>query len=233
MSPRPSFDRLAPAYRFLELLTFGSLLHRCRVAHLDWLAGCRSVLVLGDGDGRFVADLLRRHPAVQVDSIDISRGMLTLARRRVPRLSGAATRVRFVRADARSEPPPATGYDAVVTNFFLDCFEEEDLAAVVRRAVNACSSAAVWIDGDFRLPSGAWPRRAARIVLAAMYLFFRLATRLPARRLIDPAPYLEARGFALAEEKCWLRGGLTSRVWVRESDESAEDERTVRRLMEL
>lgn len=102
-----------------------------------------------------------------------------------------------------------------VTNFFLDCFEKEDLTAVLKRVSEACSSAAISIDRDFRLPVGGWPRLAARFVLAAMYLFFRLAARLPARWLVDPAPYLESHGFVLAEGKSWLRGGLTSRVWVR------------------
>jgi SAM-dependent methyltransferase len=215
VTPRPNFDALAPAYQALERLTFGGLLHWCRTAHLDRLSECRRALILGDGDGRFLAELLRANPEVEVDSLDISPGMVALARKRTAAIPGAAGRVRFVVADARTDPLPANGYDLVVTNFFLDCFRPKELAAVVRRVTDACAPAALWVDGDFRVPSAGWQRPAAKVALAVMYGFFSLATRLPARRLIDPAPLLAAAGFTLTEEVSRLRGFLSARLWVR------------------
>jgi SAM-dependent methyltransferase len=215
MIPPPSFDRLAPVYQPLERVTFGPLLHRCRTAHLDQLAGCRRALVLGDGDGRFLADLLRANPHVRADSLDVSPGMIALARRRVAAIPGAAGRARFVAADARTAPLPDAGYDLVVTNFFLDCFPADELARVVDRVAAVCLPGALWVDGDFRLPPGGWARPLARAALAGMYLFFQLVTRLPARQLTDPAPVLAARGFTPAAETRLLWGFLSSRVWVR------------------
>ena len=215
MTPRPSFDRLAAPYRALELLTFGGLLHRCRTAHLERVHACRRALVLGDGDGRFLADLLQTNSRVRVDSVDISPGMLAAARRRVRAVPGAAERVRFVVADARTDPLPDTGYDLVVTNFFLDCFRPGELATVVARVAEICAPNAVWLDGDFRLPPKGWERVAARAALAGMYAFFRLATRMPNGRLTDPAPLLGATGWRLDAEAAWLRGFLSARLWVR------------------
>jgi SAM-dependent methyltransferase len=215
VTPRPSFDRLAPAYHLLERLTFGPLLQRCRTAHLDRIGGCRSALVLGDGDGRFLAELLRANPELHADSLDISPAMIALARRRVDAIPGAAARVRFVVADARTTAPPGNDYDLVVTNFFLDCFDAADQERVIELVTATCGPAAVWLDGDFRLPAGGWPRWAARVLLAGMYLFFRVVTRLPAGRLADPAPLLAARGFTCVTETSWLRGFLTSRLWGR------------------
>ncbi|MBP3960615.1 class I SAM-dependent methyltransferase [Gemmata sp. G18] len=215
MTPRPSFDRLAPVYRTLERLTFGGLLHWCRTAHLDHLRGCRRALILGDGDGRFLADLLRANPNVDVDSLDISPGMIALARRRIATIPGAAARVRFVAADARTDALPAIGYDLVVTNFVLDCFRRAELAAVVRRVAASCAADAVWIDGDFRVPRTGWARPVARLALAGMYAFFRLATRLPAGALIDPAPLLAAEGFGCVSEVERLSGFLSARLWTR------------------
>ena len=174
MTPRTSFDRLAPVYHALERLTFGGLLHWCRTAQLSRLGGCRRALVLGDGDGRFLADLLRTHPNLHADSLDISPGMIALARRRLESIPGAADRVRFAIADARTDPLPASGYDLVVTNFFLDCFRPHELAAVVGRIADASAADAVWVDGDFRLPSEGWVQPVARALLAVMYAFFRL-----------------------------------------------------------
>jgi SAM-dependent methyltransferase len=215
MTPRPFFDQLAPAYQTLERLTFGGLLHWCRTAHLSRLSGCRRALVLGDGDGRFLADLLRTNPEIEADSLDISAGMIALARRRVAVIPGAASRVRFVLADARTDPLPASGYDLVVTNFFLDCFRPAELTAVVRRVAAACAPSAVWVDGDFRVPPKGWQRFAAQFLLSVMYGFFGMATRLSARRLTDAALLLTAEGFTLADETSRLRGFLSARLWIR------------------
>lgn len=213
MTPRPSFDVLAAPYHALERLTFGGLLHRCRTAHLDRVGHCRQALVLGDGDGRFLADLLRTNPQVRADSVDISPGMLAAARRRLRAIPGALERVRFVHADVRSAPLPDSGYDLVVTNFVLDCFRPAELTAVVSRVALACAPSAVWLDGDFRLPPSGWERAAARVALAGMYAFFRLATRMPNGRLTDPAPLLRAAGFRQEAEASWLRGFLSARLW--------------------
>jgi SAM-dependent methyltransferase len=171
--------------------------------------------VLGDGDGRFLADLLRTNRASEADSLDISSGMVALARRRVAAVPGGAARARFVVADARTDLLPATGYDLVVTNFFLDCFRPAELAAVVRRVAAACAPDALWVDGDFRVPPSGWRRPAAQLLLAGLYGFFGIAARLPARRLTDPAPLLAAEGFAQSDEVSRLGGLLSSRLWVR------------------
>ena len=58
----------------------------------------RRALVLGDGNGRFLAELLAANRSVAVDAIDISPMMVELACRRV----GETDRVRFLVADAGS-----------------------------------------------------------------------------------------------------------------------------------
>ena len=53
-----SYDTLAPYYRWLEGFTFGGVLQRARCAGLRWWKGesPRRVLLLGDGDGRFLRE---------------------------------------------------------------------------------------------------------------------------------------------------------------------------------
>ncbi len=82
MTP-PRFDWLAPHYAWVEAVTFGGLLQWCRTALLPDLADARRVLVLGEGDGRFLAAFLASNRAAKVDVVDSSAAMLALARRRV------------------------------------------------------------------------------------------------------------------------------------------------------
>lgn len=51
---KPSFDGLAPWYFLLEKLSFGNQLQKCRLSQLEELKDATSVLILGDGNGRFL-----------------------------------------------------------------------------------------------------------------------------------------------------------------------------------
>jgi SAM-dependent methyltransferase len=109
------FDRVALAYRWMEYLTLGTALKRTRQWALDagWMDGSRRALVLGDGDGRFTARLLRRNPQVEVEAVDLSAGMLRLLGRRC---GFAGERLRARREDAR-EFVPEPGADLVATHY--------------------------------------------------------------------------------------------------------------------
>jgi ubiquinone/menaquinone biosynthesis C-methylase UbiE len=194
-------DFIAPWYRWLEYASFGRTLERRRSAFLGCIAEARRVLVLGDGDGRALVGLLAAAPDARVDAIDLSARMLELARGRA-----ASARVTFHHADARTVPLPEAEYDLVVTHFFLDCFEEEEMERLVARVAAAASPQARWLVSEFRNPG---------IVVAVLYFFFRLTTGLKTRRLVDHHPYLQRWGFhILRTEPAW-RGLLASELWTR------------------
>jgi ubiquinone/menaquinone biosynthesis C-methylase UbiE len=211
VTPRPNFDALAPHYHWIETLAFGSQLQWCRTALLAEMVSVRRALVLGDGNGRFVAELLAANPSVLVDAIDISPAMVELARQRVAETG----RVRFRVADARSTSFMPASYDLIVTNFFLDCFPKDDLARLIPRLAAVLEPGGRWVVGDFRLPARGWPRLAGRAALAAMYAFFRLATGMPTRRLVDPDPILWRCSLALVREESRWRGLLSARLWMK------------------
>jgi trans-aconitate methyltransferase len=47
---------------------------------LPWLADAKRVLTVGEGDGRFVAELARRFPEIKVDCVEASGAMIARAR---------------------------------------------------------------------------------------------------------------------------------------------------------
>ena len=118
MTLPPNFNRLARVYQGLEVVSFGPFLRLCRCAFLPALNSSRRALVLGDGDGRFTARLLRACPNLTIDAVDASSAMLqSLLRRAGPH----APRLRTFLADIRRFQPPNPPYDLIVTHFFLDC----------------------------------------------------------------------------------------------------------------
>ena len=123
-----SFDPVARVYHVVEALVFGRTLQRARVAWLGEVADARRALLVGEGDGRFLEQLLVIAPSVEVVCVDGSAEMLAVASKRI----AASTRVQFVHADLAAYEP--TGhYDLVVTHFVLDCFDETGVAALAAR----------------------------------------------------------------------------------------------------
>jgi len=214
--PAVSFDPVARPYRWMEYLTFGPTLQSCRTHFLPQLASRRRALVLGDGDGRFLARLLAANPDIQADAVDTSAAMLRLLSRRAHAAApDAGARLRTHQTSALSFPnvPPAGPYDLIVTHFFLDCVTQPEVDALAQRlARSICGPDTLWLISDFRIAEGPmhWPSRA---IVRALYLAFRILTGLRTRKLPNHAAALTAAGFTLIAHHRSLAGLLTSELW--------------------
>jgi hypothetical protein len=206
----PNFDGLARIYRSMELVTFGPWIERCRCAFLGDLAACRRAAVLGDGDGRFSAQLLRANPTIEIDTVDASAAMLRALFRRA---GHNAARVRPHCADARTWQPAPPPYDLVATHFFLDCLTEDEVRSLAHRLRGALSPSGLWIVSEFAIPEGAFGRWVARPMVWLLYRAFGLLTGLAVRKLPDYASALRAAGFILRQRHSFLRGLLAAEIW--------------------
>ncbi len=213
-------DFIARWYRWFEYIGFGGALERRRYAFLPDVTDSQGdVLVLGEGDGRFLAKFMdrcnihktstnihetsRTEPRLSVDYVDLSARMLDLARTRA-----GTDCVTYHHADALTIPLPAAHYDLIVTHFFLDCLSEDEAKSLVEKISAAAQPNARWLISEFREPAG-WARATVQI----LYLFFRITTGLRTRRLIDHHPLLTRAGFALVKEETERFGLLASELW--------------------
>ncbi|MBW4027058.1 class I SAM-dependent methyltransferase [Acidipila rosea] len=211
MSPRLNFDRIARPYRWLEYLSFGPLLERCRFYRLDAAKGCTQALVLGDGDGRFLAKLLASHTNLHAEAADISPAMLKLLQRRVARID-AVQRLRLQCVDIRNFTPEGH-FDFIATHFFLDCLSADEIAALIKRLEPAVEPGAVWIISEFALPHSGLVKWPARIIVRSLYRAFGLLTGLEVRALPPHAHLLRASAFERIDSRAWLGGLLISELW--------------------
>ena len=206
----PNFDGLARIYRWMELATFGPLLQRCRCEWIDKLSSCRNALVLGDGDGRFTKRLLDVNPLVTIEAVDASEAMLrALERRAEPHRD----RVCMLRADLRRWHPQEKRYDLVVSHFFLDCLETEDVESLAWRVRDSVADGAVWVVSEFAVPTTQFGRLVAGPMVAGLYRAFGLLTGLAVRRLPDYSGALSRAGFQLEARRKRLGGLLVSDLW--------------------
>jgi len=210
-----SFDRLAAHYHWMEILFAGGLMQRCRTTFLSRTKNCRRALLVGEGTGKFLVELLRFNPQIQITCVEHCEGMVEQTRRRVFAEKLDLSRVKFKQMDVLDWTPPSEKYDLVVTNFFLDCFHAGQLQRLVPLLAESTTAEAVWLLADFRVPESGWRRWRAIVILTMLYAFFKLATSLSANRLTPPDTLLASSGFILVDRRFASFGFAHSDFWRR------------------
>jgi SAM-dependent methyltransferase len=206
----PNFDRVARIYRWAEYLSLGPLLERTREHHLPALTDRRHALILGDGDGRFLARLLHQNSTLQALAIDTSATMLQLLRMRC---AFAADRLQTQQTSALTlHPPPGT--DLITTHFLLDCFTQPEVDALTQRLAARVAPGTLWLVSDFAIPAHPFLRPLASLYIRVLYLAFALLTGLHTTHLPDPQSALTSAGFTRIAHHQRLFGLLYTEVWL-------------------
>jgi SAM-dependent methyltransferase len=215
MDSTPDFNRLARPYRWLEYLTFGPSLWRCRIYFLPQLSRCRHALILGDGDGRFTARLLRTNPNIEITAVDASSRMIeSLQQAATPHRNRLKTTVADIRAWRPADP--SAQYDLIVTHFFLDCLTTEEVASLAHRLTPHLRPEAIWVVSEFAIPPTLFGHIIAAPLVGFLYRAFRLLANLRIQALPDYPHALATAGWHLQEQHTTLRGLLTSQLWKRQ-----------------
>jgi ubiquinone/menaquinone biosynthesis C-methylase UbiE len=211
------FGRVALFYPWLEQAVFGSVLNRARASSLSAAQTAHAVLLVGEGNGRFLRRLLPcLRSGCRVIVVDASAGMLRSAARRC-RIRRRDVTVIFLRADARLLPEVDPPFDLIITHFLFDLYEARSQAAVIAGATRNAVEQAVWCDVDF---VEAPLRRYQRCLMWAQYRFFRATTGLEAKRLHDPQPIFEQHGWQAISGASRVQGLVRVRHWERCLDET-------------
>ena len=204
-------DRLAPFYRTMEFLSAGRKLQRCRMEFLGKIPTPRAILLAGEGHGRFLPECARQFPTARITVIDSSARMLEIARSKTD-----SDRIEYIHADLLEWDGTPGAFDLIVTNFFLDCFGSDELAAVVLKLATLATPSADWLLADFEIPPNGPARLRGRLIIGLLYQFFGIATGLQTRTLVPPDDYLAIAGFTRHRRRNYDWDLLKSEWWRRE-----------------
>jgi ubiquinone/menaquinone biosynthesis C-methylase UbiE len=211
-----NFDRIAPHYRWIEGLLAGGQLQGARTAWLDAIRGHHSssrVLIIGEGNGRFLQAFIQQCPNAAITCLDSSPRMIELAR---SRLGSRASNIEWVCAKVLQWKGPPKTFDLVVTHFFFDCFEPDQVEAMVHHLAPMASPKAEWLMADFTAPDPGSPSLLSRGLLALLFAFFNQTANVTARTLTPPDSWLQQQGFHLHRRRPFAFGLLHSDWWRRE-----------------
>lgn len=203
------YSRVARAYRWLEMLVFSSTLQKARLSHLEALLQSLiklespSIAVVGDGDGRFLAELLKCEQDFKIDYIDCSPGMLRVAQKRV----GHDSRVTW-RCE-QFEGSEQKVYDAIVCHFVLDGFDSEHRKRFVGFISARLKANGMLLVSDFDSRA----HRGAAILVVCMQWFFHAFAGVPFVEVSKPDETLIGHGMTKIGEIEWWKGAIFSQIW--------------------
>lgn len=196
------FDFLAPWYDDLARFFVGKDIVRAQLQFLKSFKDCKQLLILGGGSGWILEPLCTACPDLQIDYIDISPGMINAAKKN----SGNHRRVNFIQGTESDIPNRL--YDGVITNFYLDLFDEQNAGHVISKIRVSLHPSALWHVTDF-VQEQVWHK----VMLWVMYRFFSIATRIEAIRLPDWQRKMTQAGLTLLESKNFRNGFIKSNLY--------------------
>jgi cyclopropane fatty-acyl-phospholipid synthase-like methyltransferase len=174
-----NFNLIAPIYDFGENFFFGNLLVFTRNRFLNYSINSKSVLILGEGRGQFLNQLLCVNQTCKVTVVESSTKMIQkqkelISNKHLNRVSFHCISVDEFNTDQY--------YDLVCTHFFWDCFTQRQILNFLPHFTKFLKKDGFWINSDFvDCKSGEMNLNSIKIRI--LYLFFRLTTGILARRV--------------------------------------------------
>lgn len=196
------FDFLAPYYDGLARFFIGKDIVHAQLHFLNSFNECKQLLILGGGSGWILEPLCAACPELQIDYIDVSPKMIKAAREN----SGNHAHVNFIQGTENDIPNRL--YDGVITNFYLDLFEERSLNNVMDKIRISLTHSALWLVTDF-VQEKAWHK----MMLWTMYRFFRITARIEATHLPDWQNNMIGAGHTLCETGEFKNGFIKSNLY--------------------
>lgn len=196
------FDFLAPFYDGLARLFIGKDIVNAQLHFLKVFKECNTLLILGGGSGWILDFLGGEFPDLKIDYIDISPEMLNSARKR----SGNHRPINFILGTESNIPDQL--YDGVISNFYLDMFDDNGLSIVIEKIKKSLNGSAFWVVTDF-----VNEQRGHRLKLWLMYRFFRMVANIEASRLPDWQGQMILSGSKLIDCKISDDGFIISNLY--------------------
>jgi ubiquinone/menaquinone biosynthesis C-methylase UbiE len=192
---KATFDLIASFYPLMEQIVFGSTLSQARRSFITQVREGTHILLIGEGNGRFLFEALKQTSATSFTVVDSSTRMLAASARRIATVN-RCPRVELIHADFLEWRSPTMHYDRVVTHFFLDLFPPDRISQIVEKISLLAAENALWINVDFTSKN---QNLRQKLLMWTQYRFFRTFAKIESSQLFDPCPYIRQAGWDILE----------------------------------
>jgi ubiquinone/menaquinone biosynthesis C-methylase UbiE len=199
------YDNVSVYYDRLARIIFGNSIRKAQAHGLSNIVSGSNVLIVGGGTGYVLEQIgLFQLKDVQVDYVEASTLMINQAKMR----SINSLNVNFIDQPIQ-EYPVHKDYDVIITQFFLDSFEGEDLEEMFLRLDSHLRKSGLWLVADFQT-SNDWNKNWQKMLLSIMYLFFKLAVGISAHKLENFQQLFQQLGYHLKTNKSYYAAFIFS-----------------------
>jgi ubiquinone/menaquinone biosynthesis C-methylase UbiE len=209
---KTTFDLVASFYPLLEQIVFGSTLSLARRFFTSRVIEGDKVLLIGEGNGRFLFEIVKQASSGSFTVVDSSARMLIAARQRIATVD-RCPRVEWIHTDILEWQPLDAHYDRIVTHFFLDAFGPDSISRIVEKISRLATEDAFWINVDF---SSENQNLRQKLLMWAQYRFFRISTGIEASRLFDALPYIRQADWQILERRSVESGWISAHLMCRQ-----------------
>ena len=207
-----NFDRIAPLYSLLEKLAFGERLHQARTVFIDQVRQAEQILLVGEGRGRLLQEILRINPSAVVTVVEHSKRMIKHMQKL--KFSHSESRIFYICSsfwDFESNKK----FDIVYTCFFWDCFEKGEIKTGLKKTSKLLSKSGIWVNVDFASPQAGsfFLNLYHKVLLNFLYGFFQVSCGLKVNKIITVSPLAEAEGLKRIEGRKFVSLPLMSEIF--------------------
>lgn len=195
------FDKVATYYDKLARLVFGKSIKNSQSAFFNTIMPNNRILICGGGTGWILDELDGLGLELHIEYVEYSKKMIELSKQRGPFENII---VDFFHASIIEHQ--IESYDVIITNFFLDVFNIENLKAVIQRLKFSLNDSGSWIVTDFRNTSNLWHK----FLNGLMHLYFRIFCSLESYRLQDFEKLLLNEHLRLVDRRLFYNGFIGS-----------------------
>ena len=208
MKALDGFNSVSGYYDALKRIVFGNAILESQLHYLPHVSRATNILILGGGTGEMLVPLVQMNPGSRIWYVEASSGMLAIAAKGMT--ARQKLNVHFIHG-TQDDLPPHIFFDGIITNFFLDLFDNRDVLAIAQNLRNRMSNGGVWLATDF-VQTGVWWQR---ILLWAMYRFFRIACKIEANTLPSWEIQLQDAGLVRTDYQTFYSDFISSCVFVK------------------
>ena len=207
-----SFDRVANYYAWMEKIIFGNDLEKIRNVHLKLIDDEESILLLGDGDGRFLKKISETGADGLIVSLDSSSKMIELSRKR---LQNTDLEVQYFCQKIKNfEKFESFKPDLIFAHFFLDCFTEDEVILIIDLLSQWSTKTTKIVVSDFFITktnsiSGTYQK----LLTQTMISFFRVFCGISAKKLPNIPKIMNSKGWNCISHKSLRNSFINSWVW--------------------
>lgn len=193
-------------------------MQKARNAFLSHIKPGSRILILGEGPGSFLKELILSTSDLEIDVVESSEMMRKQAMKKILHLNTTIIKVEFffsLKSLIQNIPPEQRHYDVVVTHFFLDMFSGAQLNQLITQVSRLLKESGYWIYSDFsnENPKSSFHKLKHRCLLWIMYKFFKYTCGLKCQYLVSTKMFFQNARLKAVQEEWFYSGFITSKLY--------------------